>query len=114
MPLRAAGRHDQPVGDGALAFEVDEDDVLGLVVVEPGEDQVLDGGVPTLVRGGAGVGRGLMRRTGRGFAVQRGSSFDVLAGTTLAQAGAAVRRRLDRLRRQSGAGVPEAPSRTGN
>jgi hypothetical protein len=49
MPLRAAGRHDEPVGDGAFAFEVDEDDVLGLVVVEPGEDQVLDGGDPTLV-----------------------------------------------------------------
>jgi hypothetical protein len=44
MPLRTARSDDQAVGDGALACEVDENDVLGLVVVQPREDQVLDGG----------------------------------------------------------------------
>jgi len=44
MPLRAARSHDQPVGDGTLPFEVDENDVLGLVVIQPAEDQILDGG----------------------------------------------------------------------
>jgi hypothetical protein len=79
MPLRAAGRHDEPVGDGALSLEVDEDDILGLVVVQPVEDQVLETAYGALgSTGGFGVGRGLVRRLRR-FTVQRGDSFYVLA-----------------------------------
>jgi hypothetical protein len=79
VPLRAAGRDDEPVGDGALSLEVDEDDVLGLVVVQPVEDQVLETAYGARgSTGGFGVGRGLMRRSRR-FTVQRGDSFYVLA-----------------------------------
>jgi hypothetical protein len=44
MPMRAARSHDQAVSDGAFAFEVDEDDVLRLVVVQASQDQVFQGG----------------------------------------------------------------------
>lgn len=44
MPVRAAGSDDKGVGDGTLASKVDEDDVLGLLVVEAFEDQVFEGG----------------------------------------------------------------------
>jgi hypothetical protein len=81
--VRTPRGDDKPVGDGALALEVDENDVLGLVVVEAGQDQVFQGADAVLVvLGGVGVRmdvvRGL-RRTGRGLALQRGCSFVVLA-----------------------------------
>jgi len=42
VAARAAGSHNQTVGDGTLAFDIDEDDVLGLVVFQAAEDQFLD------------------------------------------------------------------------
>jgi len=49
VPVGAAGGHDQPVGDGALAFQIDEDDVLGLVLVQAPQDPLLQSGDATLV-----------------------------------------------------------------
>jgi hypothetical protein len=76
VPVRAPGGDHQAVGDGALAFEVDEDDVLGLVVVEAGQDQIFQSGDPTLgvlrAVGARGRGGGLLR-TRRGLTVQRGA-----------------------------------------
>jgi hypothetical protein len=70
MAVRAAGRDDQAVGDGALVLEVDEDDVLGLVLVQAFQDQMFQSADPTLViRRGPGGGRSLVRAQ-RGFAIQ--------------------------------------------
>lgn len=74
MPLRTSGRDDEAVGDGALSLEVDEDDVLGLIVVQPAEDQILDAAGGRVSMGGFGVGRGLVRRL-RNLTVQRGCSL---------------------------------------
>jgi len=76
MTLRTARGHDQPVRDRALALEVDEDDVLGLVIIQLAEDQILDRGDAAGVgTGGFGGGRGLLRYpnggVGRRFTVQR-------------------------------------------
>ena len=49
MAVRAAGRDDQAVGDGALVLQVDEDDVLGLVLVQSSQDQVFQSAYATLV-----------------------------------------------------------------
>jgi hypothetical protein len=58
MPLRSPAGHDQRVGYGGFALDVDGDDVLGLVVVERLEGDVggLGGGQPSgglLTDGGA-------------------------------------------------------------
>jgi hypothetical protein len=80
VAVRPAGCDHHGVRHGALAFEIDEDDVLGLVVVELGQDQIFQGGYATLVlEGGFGVprrdlGRSL-RRARRGVSLQRDSSF---------------------------------------
>jgi hypothetical protein len=74
--VRAPGGDHQAVGDGALAFEVDEDDVLGLVVVEAGQDQLFQSGdaaLGVLRAGDAPGGGGGLLRTGRGLTVQRGA-----------------------------------------
>jgi hypothetical protein len=42
MPVRAPGRHDEAIGDGALVLEVDVDDVLSLVVLQASDDQTLE------------------------------------------------------------------------
>src|SRR5690606_646670 len=90
MPMRTARGDDQPVCDGALAFEIDEYDVLRLVVVETGQDQVFQGGDATLVVQG-GLGRAdVLLRSRRGFVVQRDSSFGSLAAPNLARPGARV------------------------
>jgi hypothetical protein len=47
--MRAPGRDDHGVGDGTLALQIDKNDVLGLVVVKLGQDQVLQGGYAALV-----------------------------------------------------------------
>jgi hypothetical protein len=70
VPVRAAGGHHQAVGDGGLALEIDEYDVLGLVVVETGQDQVLQGRDPTL---GVFGSRGGFLRARRSFTGQRGA-----------------------------------------
>jgi hypothetical protein len=41
VALRTAGRDDHPVGDGAFVLEVDEDDVLGFLVVQAIEKEAL-------------------------------------------------------------------------
>ncbi len=46
VPVRTAGGHDHAIGHAGLVGQIDGDDVLGLVVVEFGEndpDQVIDG-----------------------------------------------------------------------
>jgi hypothetical protein len=77
MAVRAAGGHDQAVGDGALAFEIDENDILGLVVIQSGQDQVLQSVTLVVLRGlGARArdrGGGDLLRTRRGLTVQRGA-----------------------------------------
>jgi hypothetical protein len=84
MTVRTAGRNHQAIGHGGLAFEIDEDDILGLIVVEFRQDQAFQGrdavvGVCRGVGGELGVrcgdmGQALMR-TWRGVVLQRGSSF---------------------------------------
>jgi len=41
MAVRAPGRDDHAIGDRAFVFQVDEYDVLGLIVVETGQNEVL-------------------------------------------------------------------------
>lgn len=43
MAVRAARGDDQPIGEGALALDIDADDVGGLVLVQLGEDQLFEG-----------------------------------------------------------------------
>jgi hypothetical protein len=56
VPVRAAGSHHQAVGHGALAFEIDENNVLSLVVVKFGQDQAFQGGYAAMgIQGRFGV-----------------------------------------------------------
>jgi hypothetical protein len=74
MTVRAARRDDKSVSHGALAFQVDENDVLGFVVVETRQDEISEGGDLRLGFGRSRFERGFMR-TGRGVRAQRGRSF---------------------------------------
>ena len=73
--MRPAGGHDQTIRNGALALEIDEDNVLRLVVVETGEDQLFQGRNAAVAVLGGFDGRRSLVRTLRGFTNQRGSSF---------------------------------------
>jgi hypothetical protein len=74
MTVRTPGGDHQTVGDGGFALEVDKYDVLRLVVVETGQDQVLQGLDAVLNTTGWVFGRlGALPRTGRSFTVQRGA-----------------------------------------
>jgi hypothetical protein len=87
MPVRAAGGHHQAVGDGGFALEIDKYDVLRLVVVQTGQDQVLQRADATgrvFGRPGFPFGGGAFLRTRRTFTGQRGCSFECLAEVTLA------------------------------
>src|SRR3546814_3790649 len=80
MPVRPPGSDHQAVGHGALAFEVDENDVLGLVVVQAGQDQLLQSLHATLVvlrRPGVPGGdrRRTFLRTWRSCTGQRGAAL---------------------------------------
>jgi hypothetical protein len=69
VTVRAPGRDDHAVGDGALVLEVDEDDVLGFFVVQAIEQETLQGaGAPVVLRGVAGDD--LLGRAERDVAVQ--------------------------------------------
>jgi hypothetical protein len=76
MAVGAAGGHHQAVGDGGLALEIDENDVLRLIVVQAGQDQVLEGRDAVLRYFGrpfgSGRGGGFLR-TRRNFTGQRGA-----------------------------------------
>mgnify|MGYP006281490353 CR=1 FL=1 len=81
VPVRAAGRDNQAVGHGGLALEINEDDVLGLVVIQAVQDKRLQRG-NTLREGGAGrrgrCGLRGLRRVG----AQRNNSCSVTPGAT--------------------------------
>jgi hypothetical protein len=74
MTVRAARRDDKSVSHGALAFQVDENDVLGLVVVKTRQDEISEGGDLRLGFGRSRFERGFVR-TRRGVRAQRGRSF---------------------------------------
>jgi hypothetical protein len=58
VPVRTAGGDDHGVGHRALVSQIDLNDVLGLVVFKPGQDQ------PGQVLDGAGQGGGRLGRAG--------------------------------------------------
>jgi len=69
MPVRATRGDDQAVGEGASFAEVDEDDVLGLLVVQAAQDQLFERRPILALRGGR-MGA-VVRRAGRGIKGQR-------------------------------------------
>ena len=76
VTVRTARRDDQRVGDRGLAFEVDADDVLGLVVVETVDDQGLQRVVFAI-----GEGRDTaVKRIGSGLFENRSSVGRVVRG----------------------------------
>jgi hypothetical protein len=83
MAVRAAGRHDQGVGDGALVLEIDDDDVLGFVLVEAVQDRLFQLGGARLgfFRGNADRRFGRYRRAMRGLAIQRFTPLDAAPST---------------------------------
>jgi hypothetical protein len=69
VTVRAAGGDDHAVGHGALVLEIDEDDVLGLLVVQASQDQLFQGfDALEAFRGFAR--QGFLWRAERGGAVQ--------------------------------------------
>ena len=74
VTMRAARRDDKSVCYGALAFQVDEDDVLRLVIIQALQNQVAEGGDLRLGVGRSAGNRGFVR-TRRGVRAQRGRSF---------------------------------------
>ncbi len=109
VTVRAAGRDDQAVGDRALVLQVDEDDVLGLVVVQALEDQGFQlAGASLVVRRGLGLGRRLVRLQ-RGFTNQRFAPLDpTTAGGTLACRGPAAEGQWRRFASSGRSAVEEA------
>jgi hypothetical protein len=81
MTVRTPGRHDQRVGDGALAFQVDEDNVLRLIVVQALQDQFSQGDNLRLGIGRSAGNRGFVRSRRR-VRAQRGRSFVASLGET--------------------------------
>lgn len=62
MPLRAAGRHDEAIGDRGFALEINEDDILSLVVIQTAKDEIPDCGDAAVdVLWGLGSRGGLLR-----------------------------------------------------
>jgi hypothetical protein len=96
VTMRAPGGDDQTVGEGAFVLEIDEDDVLGLVVIQAAEDQVLERGAVLAMLAIAimGVWGRFFVRTGRGI---RGQRRLLLQGDTfcsISRRRASVRREL--------------------
>jgi hypothetical protein len=60
MAVRAPGRDDHAVGDRTLVLQVDEDDVLGLLVVQAGQDEAFEGSDALVVLGAFAKRRGLL------------------------------------------------------
>ena len=62
VSLRTAGRDDQAVGDRGFTLEINEYDILSLVIIQPSEDQIPDGGDAAVdVLWGLGSRGGLLR-----------------------------------------------------
>ena len=62
VPLRAAGRHDQAVGDRGFTLEINEYDILGLIIVQTAKDEIPDSGDAAVdVLWGLGSRGGLLR-----------------------------------------------------
>jgi hypothetical protein len=76
MAVRTPGGHHQAVGHGGLALEVDEDDVLGLVVIQAVQDKLLQRGNALREGGSGGRGRGGLRGLRR-VGAQRNNSCSV-------------------------------------
>ena len=75
VTMRAARRDDKSVCYGTLAFQVDENNILGLVVVETRQDEISEGDDLRLGFGRGRLKRGFFVRTRRGVRAQRGRSF---------------------------------------
>lgn len=75
VTMRAARRDDKSVSYGALAFQVDENDILGLVVVETRQNEISEGDDLRFGFGRSRLERGFFVRTRRGVRAQRGRSF---------------------------------------
>lgn len=82
MAMRPSRRHDHGVSDGTFAFEINVNDVLGLVVIKPAQDQILETGV--LVSEGLD-GFLLVRRIGNRIRMRvvrgRGAQLNTPGGT---------------------------------
>jgi len=103
VTVRAAGRHDEAVGHGALVRQVDVNDVLRLVVVQTGQDQGLEG-LDVQVRREAGMlsgrlgGNRIFLRNLRGVATQRNAPYGVARVPLIAQ----MSRKREGLRERGG------------
>jgi hypothetical protein len=71
MAVRATGRHHHAVGERTLTFQVDEDDLGRLLIVEALENQGFEGGAAIALLGGRGLGGSGPLGGGRGVAAQR-------------------------------------------
>jgi hypothetical protein len=77
MPMRAPRGDNHAVGDRALVFQVDEDDVLGLLVVQARQQEALEGLDALVVLDGFALRQGLRNgrlRIKRDIATQVGCS----------------------------------------
>ncbi len=87
MTVRPARRDNHAVGDRAFVFQVDKNDILGLIVVKTGQYesfQPLDRGkVLVVLVGGVGRVGDILWRSLRGVAVQPGAPLALLAAKTL-------------------------------
>jgi hypothetical protein len=70
VAVRAARRHHHAVGQRTLTFQVDEDDVGRLLIVEALENQGFEGGSAVALLEGRGLGGGGPLDGGRGVAAQ--------------------------------------------
>jgi hypothetical protein len=91
MTLRAPAGHDHGVGDRALPFKVDAQDILGLVVIEGGKNEPLERlcrqvePASRIVECGRGVRDVVVGRGGQGVVLSGFASRD--ANTVVRKAG---------------------------
>jgi hypothetical protein len=69
VTVRASGGDDHAVGHRTLVLQVNENNVLGFLIVQAGQNQTFEGAGALVVLGGVGD-NGLLRAR-RGFTVQR-------------------------------------------
>ncbi len=80
MAMRTAGRHNQAVRHGALALEINEDNVLRLVIIQSIQDQFLQLGNALRKDSPGGLGGGGLRSL-RTVGAQRSNSCFVTTRT---------------------------------